>query len=51
MLTDFHKKEGKTVVVVTHDPKIANYAEQIINIEDGKIIKNHSAAKEYLWKS
>ena len=51
MLTDFHKKEGKTVVVVTHDPKIANYAEQIVNIEDGKIIKNHSAAKEYLWKN
>ena len=51
MLTDFHKKDGKTVVVVTHDPRIANYAEQVINIEDGKIIKNHSAAKEYLWKS
>jgi len=51
VLTDFHKKEGRTVVVVTHDPKIANYAEQIINIQDGKIVKNHSTAKEYLWKS
>jgi len=51
MLTDFHKKEGKTVVVVTHDPKIANYAEQVVNIEDGRIIKNHSTAKEYLWKN
>jgi putative ABC transport system ATP-binding protein len=51
MLADFHKKEGKTVVVVTHDPKIANYAEQIVNIEDGRIIKNHSTAKEYLWKN
>jgi len=51
VLTDFHKKEGRTVVVVTHDPKIANYAEQIINIQDGKIVKNHSTAKEYLWKN
>ena len=51
VLTDFHKKEGKTVVVVTHDAKIADYAEQVINIEDGTIIKNHSAAKEYLWKN
>lgn len=51
VLTDFHKKEGKTVVVVTHDSKIANYAEQIVNIEDGKIVKNHSTAKEYLWKN
>ena len=50
VLTDFHKKEGKTVIVVTHDAKIADYAEKIINIQDGKIIKNHSTAKEYLWK-
>jgi len=39
------------MVVVTHDSKIANYAEEMINIEDGKIIKNHSAAREYLWKN
>lgn len=51
ILTNFHHKEGKTMVVVTHDPKIANYAEMIINIEDGKIVGNHSTAKEYLWKS
>ena len=51
MLTNFHNKEGKTMVVVTHDPKIANYAEMIVNIEDGKIIENHSTAKESLWKS
>jgi putative ABC transport system ATP-binding protein len=51
VLTDFHKKEGKTVVVVTHDAKIANYAEQVVNIEDGRIVENHSTAKEYLWKS
>jgi len=31
-LTDFHKKQGKTMVVVTHDSKIANYAEEIISI-------------------
>lgn len=51
VLTNFHKKEGKTVVVVTHDAKIADYAEKIINIQDGKIIENHSAAREYLWKN
>lgn len=51
VLTDFHKKEGKTVVVVTHDAKIADYAEKVVNIQDGRIIKNHSTAKEYLWKN
>jgi len=50
-LADFHKNQGKTMVVVTHDPKIANYAEEIINIQDGKILENHVAAKEYLWKN
>ncbi len=49
-LTDFHKKQGKTMIIVTHDPNIANYAEVIINIKDGKIIENHLSAKEYLWQ-
>ena len=49
-LKDFHKKQGKTMVVVTHDPKIAEYAEKIVNIKDGQIVKNHSKAKDYLWK-
>ena len=45
ILTNFHKKEGKTMVVVTHDPRIANYAENIVNIEDGQIIQNNAAAR------
>jgi putative ABC transport system ATP-binding protein len=57
ILNDFHQKpersEGskrdlslsakrKTVVIVTHDSKIANYSEKIINIKDGKIVVNHN---------
>jgi len=34
-------KEGKTVVVVTHDPQIANYADRIAVMRDGKIIKDN----------
>ncbi len=49
ILTDFHKKEGKTIVVVTHDPNIANYSEKIINIKDGQLVANHQKAKEVLW--
>jgi len=30
-------REGKTVVVVTHDPMVASYAERILKIEDGKV--------------
>ncbi|MBU3964310.1 ABC transporter ATP-binding protein [Patescibacteria group bacterium] len=50
MLTKFHQEEKGTLVVVTHDPMIAEYSEQIINIKDGQIIKNHSQAEDVLWQ-
>jgi putative ABC transport system ATP-binding protein len=30
--------EGKTVILVTHDPKIAEYAHRTIELEDGRIV-------------
>lgn len=45
LLVNFHKNEGKTIVVVTHDLNIASYAEEIVNIKDGKIVVNHQQAK------
>jgi putative ABC transport system ATP-binding protein len=30
-------REGKTIVVVTHDPAVASYANRIIKIKDGRI--------------
>jgi putative ABC transport system ATP-binding protein len=29
--------EGKTIIMVTHDPKTAEYADRVIRIEDGRI--------------
>jgi len=49
VLTDFHQKEGKTIVVVTHDPHIAEYSKKIVNIKDGQIIVNHRQTAEVLW--
>jgi putative ABC transport system ATP-binding protein len=37
VLTGLHK-EGKTVIIVTHDPKIAEYAHRTIQLEDGKVV-------------
>ena len=37
ILVELHK-EGKTVILVTHDPKIAEYAHRIIELEDGRIV-------------
>ena len=50
ILTDFHQKEKKTIVVVTHDPNIAGYSELIVNIKDGQIVTNHQQAAEVLWQ-
>ncbi len=50
ILVDLHKKEKKTIVIVTHDPNIAAYSEEIVNIRDGEIITNHKTAEKFLWK-
>lgn len=50
VLIDLHKKEKKTIVVVTHDPHIAEYTEEVINIMDGQIIANHKTAGKVLWE-
>jgi len=38
LLKKLNAEEGVTVIVVTHDPKIAQHAQRIITIEDGKIV-------------
>jgi putative ABC transport system ATP-binding protein len=38
-LKKLHKKEGKTIVMVTHDNNLAKYAERTEFLKDGKIIK------------
>jgi len=50
-LWQLHLKENKTIIVVTHDPLIAGYAETLVNIRDGEIVKNHIASKEFLWQA
>ena len=33
-------KEGKTVILVTHDPKVAEYAKRTIRLDDGRIVES-----------
>lgn len=49
VLRHFHQKEKKTIIVVTHDPTIANYSEEIFNIKDGQIITDHKETTKVLW--
>jgi len=48
---DLHRNQKKTIIVVTHDPNIADYTEETINIKDGEITHNHLAEKEALWET
>lgn len=41
ILQELHQK-GHTIILVTHDPKIAAYANRIIEIKDGLIVADHS---------
>ncbi|PSM52651.1 macrolide-specific efflux protein, ATP-binding/permease protein MacB [Campylobacter blaseri] len=45
IIGDLHKK-GHTIVLVTHDKNIANYANRIIEIKDGKILSDETKKDE-----
>jgi len=42
LIKRLHKEERFTVVLVTHDPFVAKWAERIITMEDGQIINDES---------
>jgi len=39
-------KQGNTIVMITHETEIAEYAKRIIKIRDGKIIENNHNGKQ-----
>ncbi len=41
ILTDLNKK-GHTIILVTHDAKVASFADRLIEIKDGEIIKDET---------
>jgi putative ABC transport system ATP-binding protein len=38
LLRDIARKYGRTVLMVTHDPRIAAYADRIVFLKDGKVV-------------
>ena len=51
VLINLHKNEHKTMVVVTHDPTIANYSNQVVYIKDGQLTSNHFQQEQVLWSN
>ena len=40
--------EGRTIVMVTHDPRAAKRAKRILRLKDGTIV-NHEAGEDAVW--
>jgi putative ABC transport system ATP-binding protein len=47
ILVDLHEKQKKTIIVITHDADIANYADRKLVLKDGKLIKTQHDHREY----
>lgn len=40
VMCELHQKQGQTIVMVTHEPEYAEFAERIITLEDGQIVSD-----------
>lgn len=38
-------EQGKTVVIVTHDPVVASYADRVVTLRDGQIVEDRDGAQ------
>jgi putative ABC transport system ATP-binding protein len=41
LLLHLHRDYGSTLLLVTHDPALASFAERIISLRDGRIESDH----------
>ncbi|MDP6047922.1 MAG: ABC transporter ATP-binding protein [Candidatus Bathyarchaeota archaeon] len=44
LLLSFNKEQGKTFILITHDPNVAKMAQRLVQIQDGEII-----GEKQLW--
>ncbi len=51
LIVELHENFGKTIIIVTHDPYIAKYAKNQVNIIDGRLGHDHEVQKYYLWSN
>lgn len=48
LLCDLAHSRDRGVVVVTHDSRVMEYADRIVRIEDGKIVRASSDPRQYV---
>lgn len=47
MLRKINQEQGKTIIMVSHDPEVTKYATRVIVLEKGKIIKDSQSSSVY----
>lgn len=50
VLVDLHEKENKTLIIITHDPRVADFAHRTVNIIDGQIVHDHGSEGKFMWR-
>jgi len=50
-LCNLHKKEGKTIIIVTHDLDLVKYAKRIVILKDGKIEDDTKNTKKQIRRN
>ena len=46
MICTFARDYHQTIILVTHDPEMAAYADRIVTLIDGEIVSNQANKKE-----
>ena len=46
MICSFSRDYHQTIILVTHDPEMASYADRIVTLIDGEIVRNQLNNKE-----
>jgi ABC-type lipoprotein export system ATPase subunit len=46
MLRWLCSKQGKTVIIVTHDPNVASYSDRMLQLKDGRVIQDQTRLTE-----
>ena len=44
LLANLNKEQGRTIVLITHEPDIARFAERVVELRDGLIVRDEKVA-------
>jgi putative ABC transport system ATP-binding protein len=47
---NLHSEQGRTIVLITHEPDVAEHAERIIHIRDGCIVEDQKVSNRKIIK-